>query len=296
MKSKLPVHAGQGELWLAQSDDPFGGDIVVKFLVINSDPAVADEDRRRFAREVRCQSLLSHSAIMPILQFNLEAERPWYSMPQADATLDDVLENVSALTPPQLVPIIWTVMDAVEFAHSEGVLHRDLKPANILHLPGAAQESTGWVVADFGLCRDRHSKSSRITQVRTRVGTDEYMAPEQFDDAHQVGVTADIFSLGRVIAHCLTGRMPFPAVRWVDLPDQFRAVVRRCVAEDPSERYQSIAALRADILALSVGGEQLVNPTSECKRPWAQPVVAFDLGGSVGQDARRARDVDVVGS
>jgi eukaryotic-like serine/threonine-protein kinase len=265
---KLPVHAGQGELWLARSDDdPFGvSDIVVKYLTINSDPTTANKDRRRFAREVRCQSLLGHVAIMPILQFNLEDERPWYSMPRADATLDDVLDKGTVLTPAQMLPIIWTVMNAVEFAHNEGVLHRDLKPANILHLPGASQENTGWVVADFGLCRDRNSKSSRITQVRTRVGTVEYMAPEQFDDAHQVGVTADIFALGRVIAHCLTGRVPFPTIRWPDLPDIFRAVVRRCVAEDPAERYQSINALRSDIVAVMAGGEQLVNPISECRR------------------------------
>lgn len=263
--SRMQVPAGQGELWLAKSADPWAPEPVVKFLVINSDPEVAEQDKKRFAREVRCQSTLQHPGIMPILQYGLEGGRPWYSMPRADATLSDLIDR-RPLSSDQLAPVIFPVLDALEYAHSEGVLHRDIKPANILHLPWPHSSGSGWVVADFGLCRDRRSASSRITQVQSRVGTVEYMAPEQFDDAHEVGVTADIYSLGRVLAHCLTGRVQFPMTRWNEIPEQLRHAVRRCSAEDPAERYQCIGDLRADLLALMAQGDNLTNPLEEARR------------------------------
>lgn len=216
---------------------------------------------------------------MPILQFNVEVGRPWYSMPRASTTLDDVLRGTS-MTNEQMIPVIMAVLDALEHAHSEGILHRDLKPANILYVSNPAAGSSGWVVADFGLCRDGRSASTRITRTHTMMGTVAYMAPEQFDDAHEVGATADVHAIGKIIAHCLTGKSPFPYTPWDDIPAQFRQLVRRCVAERPEDRYQNIAALRGDLIALVVGGDSLLNPLEEAGRlldevqgrvPWPDP-------------------------
>lgn len=263
--TKLAVEAGQGELWLAGNEDPFGDEVVVKFLTINPDPGIAAEDTRRFAREVRCQSTLRHPGIMPILQYDVESSRPWYSMPKAGTTLDDVLRR-TRISGEQMMSIIMAVMDAVEYAHLEGILHRDLKPANILYVSNPTAGNSGWVVADFGLCRDGRSASTRITRTHTMMGTIAYMAPEQFDDAHEVGPTADVHAIGKIIAHCLTGKVPFPYMPWDDIPDQFRQLVHRCVAEKPDDRYQSIAALRGDLITLAAGGDRLLNPLEEASR------------------------------
>ncbi|MDN5757169.1 MAG: serine/threonine protein kinase [Tomitella sp.] len=239
----------------------------MKFLAASTDPIEAAEDRQRFAREVRCQSMLHHSGIMPITRYDVEANPPWYSMPKADLVLTDLVGQQGSLTPQQTLAVMSSIFEAIEYAHSEGILHRDVKPENILRLPYTVAGSSGWVVADFGLCRDEYSASTRITRTHTAVGTIAFMAPEQFDDAHEVDGTADVYALGKVIAYCLTGRRPFPTVKWDEIPLEFRHLIRRCIAENPRERFQTVAELRTEALIVGYGPrDDLANPLEEAKR------------------------------
>ncbi|MDX3587676.1 MULTISPECIES: serine/threonine-protein kinase [Streptomyces] len=248
---------GQGEVWLAREGQ--SREIVVLKRPLDSlDVSEGSPDRARFEREVRIQSTLRHDGIMPILRIYKTPTGPLFTMPYAETSLEQELSN-GPLTETESVDIILTIADAVDFAHSEGVLHRDLKPANILYLNGR------WVVSDFGLCRDVNSDSATITRSRTVVGSVAYMAPEQYDDAHEVTESADILSIGRIFYHCLTGRVPFPYFRSELIPAKFRYLVTRAVAEDPSARYQTVSEFRQELELLVTGTPDLTPPMERAR-------------------------------
>ncbi|MFE5873557.1 serine/threonine protein kinase [Streptomyces roseifaciens] len=203
-----------------------------------SQPTTLDKERIRFLREVREQRRLDHANIMPVLGFSGRGQKPWYAMPLAKASLQDFLDSERREVDWSL-NAIYKIIDGMEYAHAEGVIHRDLKPNNILLLEGE------WVVSDFGFCRNVNSESLRITDAERLVGTLIYAAPEQYDDAHVVTETADVYAIGRILIHCLTWSMPPPGGnRLNEIPSAFKNTVIRCVAEDPSDRFQSVSDIR----------------------------------------------------
>jgi serine/threonine protein kinase len=202
----------------------------------------SDADRiaelRRFEREVRTQRTLSegHRGIMPIMGENFDNDPPFYIMPLASKTLRDVItRNPKGLATHMTAAILEVVCDAVMYAHSRRVYHRDLKPENILKL------HRGWVVGDFGLCRDVAVGSTTFTQTNVGFGTVAYMAPEQYDNAHVVGPEADVFALGRILYHVLTGKSPSPYQHLDLLPAEYRDLVAIATAELPENRYPSVS-------------------------------------------------------
>lgn len=234
-KEKL-ASGGQAEIWLAE-DFHLGTKVAMKRLY----PSRLDADRaaelRRFAREVRTQHVLSerHGGIMPIIDGDFDSDPPFYIMPLASETLRDVItRHPSGLSTGMTAAILEVVCDAVMYAHSRNVYHRDLKPENILKL------RVGWVVGDFGLCRDVAAGSTTFTQTNAGFGTFAYMAPEQYDNAHVVGPQADVFALGRILYHMLTGKSPAPYQHLDRLPAEYRDFVAIATAESPEDRYPSV--------------------------------------------------------
>ncbi len=181
---------GQATLWDASRMDT-GSPVVVKELLYGANPERHEAEKKRFQREVRCQMMLRHEGIIPIIGVELDDSKPWYVMPRAEKSLQDSLQPPAKLAEPEILAMMVDVIEAIEFAHSEGVIHRDLKPGNILRYNGR------WVVADFGMCMDRFSNSTTLTQSNFGLGTIQYMAPEQFDSAHDVTEAADIPALSR---------------------------------------------------------------------------------------------------
>ncbi|WP_329533975.1 serine/threonine protein kinase [Streptomyces sp. NBC_01450] len=228
-----------------------GREVALKYLTPEgnrkSSPAEAGKERTRFLREVREQSRLRHANIMPVLGFSGRGQKPWYAMPLAKASLQDFL-NSARLGIEWSLNVVHKIIDGMEYAHSEGVIHRDLKPNNIL------LAESEWMVSDFGFCRNMSSESLRITQPEKLVGTLIYAAPEQFDDAHIVGPTADVYSIGKILIHCLTWNMPPPGGnRLNEIPSEFKPTVIRCVAEDPEERFQKMADVRESLISAFEG-------------------------------------------
>lgn len=248
---------GQGEVWLAREGQ--SRELVVLKRPLHSlDVSEGSADRARFEREVRIQSTLRHDGIMPILRMYKTPTGPLFTMPYAEMSLEQKLAN-GPLTEADSVSVVLAIADAVGYAHSEGVLHRDLKPANILFL------NDRWVVSDFGLCRDVNSDSVTITQSKTVVGSVAYMAPEQFDDAHDVSESADILSIGRIFYHCLTGKVPFPYFRSELIPAKFRYLITRSVAEDPAARYQAVGEFQRELELLVTGTPDLTPPMERAR-------------------------------
>jgi eukaryotic-like serine/threonine-protein kinase len=245
VRIKKLASGGQAEIWLVQ-DVPLGTEAVEKRLYpgrpgLDVDPAA---ELRRFQREVRTQRTLSqaHGGIMPIIDENFDADPPYYLMPFAPMTLADVIGPDSGGAGLYATQILLSVCGAVAYAHHRNVYHRDLKPENILKL------GKDWVVGDFGLCRDVTAGSTTFTQAHVRFGTWAYMAPEQFDNAHEVGPQADVFALGRILYHALTGRVPYPYQRVELLPSVFHRLVSVATAELPQDRYSSVNDFQRELM------------------------------------------------
>ncbi|MFJ5803693.1 serine/threonine-protein kinase [Streptomyces decoyicus] len=244
---------GQGTVWRATRLDT-NETVALKYPLESLDMSEGSTDRKRFVREVRYQSALRHTGIMPIVIMNLKVAKPFFVMPLASHSLEGLLKT-GALTEEATFSIATEILAALEYSHEQGVLHRDLKPANLLYLQDR------WVISDFGLCRQMGSNSTTITQVNTAVGSLAYMAPEQFDDAHQAKVPADIYSIGQIIYHCLVGEIPFPRARITKRDVKYRYFISRCVAEEPEERFQSVSEVRREMERLITPAVELATPT-----------------------------------
>ena len=161
------------------------------------------------------------------------------------------------------VQILRELAGALAFAHSHGIIHRDVKPENVLLSGGHA------VLADFGIASalQRATLTQRLTATGQGPGTPGYMAPEQFKDPTSVDVRADIYAFGVVLFEMITGKLPFagrsldelerqhkqqkaasviPAIRsrFSKLAPSVDAIVQRCLAKQPEDRFRSIAELK----------------------------------------------------
>src|SRR6478609_5999134 len=158
----------------------------------------------------------------------------------------------------RLAEIIAQVADALDAAHAMGLVHRDVKPANILLGERRGREHA--YLTDFGLTK-RVESAGGLTQTGQWVGTLDYIAPEQIR-GEKVDARSDVYALGGVLAHALTGHVPFErdsdvAKMWGHINDpppapstvvpgltpELDAVVLRAMAKDPAERFQSAGDL-----------------------------------------------------
>lgn len=257
-RTRLLETGGQAEIWITRNQTT--GEVgVMKRLLLPSDPAAAEAVKARFRREVRSQSAMSHPNIMPIVAVGLENEPPFYVMPEADTTFKKEIEANAGLPPGKAVDIVLDVVEAVTYAHQQGILHRDLKPANVLRVNG------NWVVGDFGLCLDVDSDSATLTQSHAVFGTLAYMAPEQFDDAHDVDGTADVFSLGRILYNALSGLRPFPYAPLNRVPAEYGYLISKATADNPLDRYATVSEFGQQLELVSRRSKTLVSPTDRAK-------------------------------
>jgi WD40 repeat protein/tRNA A-37 threonylcarbamoyl transferase component Bud32 len=233
-------------------------------------------NQRRFLREIEVTVGLEHPNIVAIHEAGRWPDgQPFYSMNVVHGgTLEDAIEECHTLQQRlQLLPFVINVAEAVAYAHDKGVVHRDLKPANVL--VGRFGET---VVIDWGLARhpDGPEPSQRPpapghTRAGAVVGTPPYMPPEQAR-GEPVDKSADVYALGVMLYHLLSGRTPFsnvqpervldaiqrqtPAPLDVLVPDlapDLLAIVQKAMAPDKGDRYPS-ARQMVDELRLFAAG------------------------------------------
>lgn len=249
---------GQGVIWEAQLTD--GTPVAVKIPRPSPTAIDPDGDRRRFEREIRCQTNLNHPGIVRVLATGKREGESFYVMPWAETTLrsrlrdpfDDILLD-------EAVQIFEKIVDAMAYAHTEGILHRDLKPENILFFNGEPK------LADFGLGRQVSSESATITVTNAMLGTLEYMPPEQYADGHSATAASDVFSLGKIFYELLTGRIPFPFTDESLIPTKYRYFVSRCIEQQPDRRFRDALEMRAQLDALRSPTRELASPEAQAK-------------------------------
>lgn len=192
------------------------------------------DSRRRFRKEVEILGLIAGPKIMPVVDADLEANPPFYIMPLYSASLRAVIPKV-VHDHSRIANLFRQVLDAVQHAHSRGVIHRDLNPNNIL-----MNSDDDLVVSDFGLGRKLNSYSTRATQSNARMGTSGYMAPEQYHSAADADERSDIFALGVILNEMYTGTTALG----MSLPAPALVIVRRCTNQSRDARFQNVTDLR----------------------------------------------------
>lgn len=188
----------------------------------------------------------------------------------SDDGLDDLPEEYAQWLMRYFIPIL----DGVELLHNNSIIHRDIKPENIF-MDGEIPK-----IADFGLARSRHMKA--VTTSIEMLGTLAYMAPEQGADFKNAEITADIYSLGKILYEAVAGKitekvLPFTSVALENPQNDFLAeineVIKRATAEQPADRYQSVSEMRAGIQhALSVQNTANNHPRRAAKRNTSFPM------------------------
>lgn len=219
--------------------------VAVKFFsprFICSTGRDAAQAAERFRREATVMAKARHPNVVHVLDFSIEFDGTMYIVMEMleGRPLDEVMEQGS-LTVKEALTSIATVLKALEYVHSQGVIHRDLKPSNIFCATVAGKQTIK--VLDFGIARI--ADSTTITQ--GPVGTWRYAAPEQLA-GEEVRPSADIYSVGVILGELLTGKVSGHDNLGDEQPDELRELIARATAQAPDERYSEASAMSADLI------------------------------------------------
>jgi serine/threonine-protein kinase len=215
--------------------------------------------KERFFREAESAGLLTHPNIVTIYDCGEEHDLAYIAMEYLEGEdLEHYTKPENLLTLRETLSIITFVAEALDYAHSRGIVHRDIKPANIMRLKGTDEIK----VTDFGIAR---ITSSSQTKTGVVLGTPSYMSPEQVA-GKKVDGRSDIFSLGVVLFVLLTGRKPFvgedittlmfkiakephPSVREMNqkIPRVVEKIVDKALEKDLENRYQKAGQIAAHL-------------------------------------------------
>lgn len=198
---------------------------------------IDDGLRRRFKRELRLLADLTHPHIVPVLDSGETDDGVlWYTMPLAKGSLAEDLDRFAGHED-RILRVMRQICSGLAYVHEQGVFHRDLKPANVLRI-GADT----WAISDFGLAREAERMTTALTSTLQGVGTYFYAAPEAWSNAKYAEAQADVFSLGKLLQHLITGELPVGA----EPPEgRFGMVVRKATRQRPDQRYASASDLLA---------------------------------------------------
>lgn len=277
---------GMGEVYRAQDTRL---DRIVAIKVLASHLTASPEVRQRFDREARAVSSLNHPHICTLFDVGHEGDVDYIVMEFLEGeTLAKRLE-AGPLALADTIAFGVQIADALDKAHRQGLVHRDLKPANVM------VTATGAKLLDFGLARsiatDPASDLSSsptvgrsLTAEGSIVGTFQYMAPEQLE-GREADARTDIFAFGATLYEMATGKKAFsggsqasliasimsqevPAVSTVQptTPPALDRLVRKCLAKDPDNRWQSARDVTSELQWIAEGGSQVGVPAKVSAR------------------------------
>jgi serine/threonine-protein kinase len=236
----------------------------------------------RFNREARIAAALQHPNIVTVYDAGDEDGLLYLAMQYIEGSdLSSVLRSQGRLRPYRALDVCRQVAAALDAAHAQGLIHRDVKPANVLI------EGRTAFLTDFGLTKRIEGTQTNLTKAGDVVGTIHYVAPEQIEGG-RVDARTDIYSLGCLVYHCLTGELPFardtdvaviyahlseepPRISSVrpELPGGLDAVIAKALEKAPERRFQTCA----DLMSAARSVIDAAGPLADTATP--RPVPAF---------------------
>jgi serine/threonine protein kinase len=256
---------GMGVVYGAD-DTRLGRQVALKF--IPEELARDWQAVERFRVEARTTSALNHPNICTVYDIGEHEGQPFIVMEWMKGQTLHARISAGMLKIHQIIDLGIEIADALDAAHTQGIVHRDIKPANIF-----LTERGHVKVMDFGLAKLLSDQDTALTAAQVQpltqpgmtLGTASYMSPEQAA-GDTCDARSDLFSLGIVLYECTTGRRPFvgnssravlsailhsapmePGLLNPDLPLRLQQVITDCLEKDPDLRYQNAASLRADL-------------------------------------------------
>jgi serine/threonine protein kinase/tetratricopeptide (TPR) repeat protein/TolB-like protein len=281
---KLLGAGGMGKVYKA-FDKELSRMVALKTLQpeLVSDPLLTE----RFKQELLLASKISHRNILRIHDLSEVDGVKYISMAFIEGKdLHQLMKSEGPFPLERSLNIAKQLCEALDAAHSEGVVHRDFKPQNVL----VAKDDHAYV-SDFGLATSFETAKMGMTRTGALVGTPRYMSPEQVE-GKPVDSRADIYALGLVFYEMVTGEVPFSGgstwqsmyqrvqqmpkdVKLVNpaLPEYVARVIMHCLEKDPANRYQSVKNILADLdtgrgPSLSTTGRVQINLPVFEKRWW----------------------------
>jgi serine/threonine-protein kinase len=246
---------GMGEVYKARNPQL---NKLVALKTIRTDRLVRPDDVLRFQREARSAARLDHPNIVRIFDIYDYPQGQFIAMELVEGmSLSRVLKTRGPLSVPLACQYGCQVALALQHAHEKNVVHRDIKPANLVILKTPAADGVTLKVLDFGLARCvGDAGEHELTTSGQWVGTPDFIAPEQACDSKNVDIRADIFSLGCVLYHAMTGKSAYPGssvaeklaarisgpaqpIHLVrpDVPSGLADILARMLAREPQWRY-----------------------------------------------------------
>jgi serine/threonine protein kinase len=272
---------GMGTVYRAQ-DERSGAIVAVKVLHqhLAADPTYV----RRLEREARIARSIDSPNVVRVLEAGRDGDSYYLAMEYVPGqTLAQIIEKRGQLPVEEAVRIAASIAAGLAAAHAKGIVHRDISPQNVIIMPSGEVK-----LADFGVARDLGQTA--MTATNMLLGKPQYIAPEIVTGRGSPDIRSDIYALGVVMYQMLAGTVPFHAdtpyavmqmqVHDVprpigemrgDVPGWLQALLERCLAKDPGQRYPSPQTLAAELHASGQAGgvaTAMSAPRKKAPRTW----------------------------
>ena len=243
-----------------------GRQVAIKMILAGD--FASEIEKKRFQAEAEAAAILTHPNIVPIYEIGEHRGMPFYCMKYVEGQTLSQRLSAGPLPTRRASQMLQKICEAIQYAHKQGILHRDIKPSNIL-----IDEDGEPFVVDFGLAKQKSSSIQTLTKSGAVLGTPSYISPEQAAGAKtQIDIGADVYALGAVLYHMITGTPPFLGETPVDtllmvmeqdpinprvlngrIHRDLEGIVMRCLQKPIDLRYPSATALSEDIDAFLNG-------------------------------------------
>jgi hypothetical protein len=271
---------GGGRVFLAEQLQAGRRQVALKVL-----HGTGRSDRERLRREAESLGRLAHPNAVTIFEVGETPLGPYFTMEHmAGGSLSRRIKQ-QPLTPLEAARVVEAVARAVAAGHAQRILHRDLKPSNVLLAADGTPK-----VSDFGLAKieqaDDESSLERVTPTGAMLGTPGYMAPEQAaGKVRELDEQTDVYGLGALLYHCLTGRAPFPGQTRFEIlqnvlgsevtpprrlnpsvPKDLEAVCLKCLRKQKPGRYSTADEVADELMRVLAGESTRVRPAGPIAR------------------------------
>jgi serine/threonine protein kinase len=277
---------GRGGMGVVCAATHVGLDVPVAIKFIRTDLKDNSEFVQRFLNEARRAAVLKSEHVARVHDVGqLESGDLYLVMERLEGfSLDAHIREQSPLPQAVAVDFVLQACDGLSEAHAAGIVHRDIKPEN-LFLARRGDGKHTLKILDFGISKQTTDAPSSLTNSNHSLGSPWYMSPEQMVDTSSVDHRADIWSLGVVLFELLTGTRPFegssipevcagvltvptpaPRERRPEIQPELEAIVLRCLAKNPDDRYANVSALGADLKPFAASADpaaHAINATAE---------------------------------